>query len=291
MSTIPKIVIMMIVIVTPAVTPEVHGENPGNTPQSKNVWQTLEPGLELGVFLSPHVSETGDSLIRVLRIDPQRFEFRLLNASFPGQNQLLTAKEWCQRHGLVAAINASMYQEDYRTSVSFMRTKNHINNPKLSKDKTILAFDRRTPDVPLLKMIDRQCERFDEWKDKYETFVQSIRMISCKGTNVWSQQPQKWSTAVIGIDQKGRGLFIHIRSPYRTYDLINILLGLPLQISRAMYAEGGREAQVYVRSTDQEYEFVGSYGSGFDEGINNQYAHPIPNVVGIARREKPVETE
>jgi hypothetical protein len=221
-----------------------------------------------------------------LRIDPEKFEFRLLNASSPEQNQLLTAKKWCQRNGLVAAINASMYQKDYRASVSLMRTKNHINNPRLSKDKTILAFDRITPEVPLLKMIDRQCENFDEWKDKYYTFVQSIRMISCKGRNVWRQQSQKWSTAVIGIDEEGWGLFIHVRSPYSTHDLINILLELPLQISRAMYAEGGREAQLYVQSGDHEYELIGSYGTGFGEGNNTQYATPLPNVVGIARREK-----
>ncbi len=256
---------------------------------SKDGWQTLEPGLEFGVFLSPQLSETSDSRIRVLRIDPKRFEFRLLNASSPGQNQLLTAREWCQRNGLVAAINASMYQKDYRTSVSLMRTKNHVNNPRLSRDKTILAFDRTTPDVPLLKMIDRQCENFDDWKDKYHTLVQSIRMISCKGHNVWRQQPQKWSTAVIGIDHEGWGLFIHVRSPYSTHDLINILIELPLQVSSAMYAEGGREAQLYIQSGDQEYEFIGSYGSGFGENSHNQYAAPIPNVVGIARRKKPVE--
>jgi hypothetical protein len=113
-------------------------------------------------------------------------------------------------------------------------------------------------------------------------------MISCKGHNVWRQQPRKWSTAVIGIDEEGWGLFIHVRSPYSTHDLINILLELPLRISRAMYAEGGGEAQLYIRSGDHEYELVGSYGSGFNEN-STHYVSPIPNVIGIGRREKPVE--
>jgi len=286
---IKKTAIAIMVIMTAAITIEVYAENTGNLPSSDNVWQILEPGLEFGVFLSPRASETGDSRIRVLRIDPERFEFRLLNASSPGQNQLLTAKRWSQQNDLVAAINASMYQKDYQSSVSLMRTKAHINNPRLSRDKTILAFDRETPDVPLLKIIDRQCENFDDWKYKYYTFVQSIRMISCKGNNVWRQQSQKWSTAAIGIDDEGRGLFIHVRSPYSTHDLIDILMELPLRISRAMYAEGGREAQLYVRSGDHEYELVGSYGTGFGESNDNRYATPIPNVVGIARRKKPVD--
>lgn len=252
----------------------------------ENTWQQLEPGLEFGVFLSPQLSKTGDSLVRILRIDPRYFEFRLLNASSSEQNQSFTAREWCQGYNLVAAINASMYQKDYRTSVSLMHTKEHMNNPRLSKDKTLLAFDRKSPDVPLVKIIDRQCENFDDWKERYATLVQSIRMISCKGTNVWRQQPQKWSTALIGSDLAGKVLFIHVRSHYSTHDLINILLKLPLHISRAMYTEGGREAQLYVQSGEQEYEFIGIPSAGF-KAYNN--ARPIPNVIGIARRENPIK--
>jgi uncharacterized protein YigE (DUF2233 family) len=251
-------------------------------------WQVLEPGLELGVFAPPGIPSSQES-IYVLRIDPHRFAFRLLNASAPGQDQLLTAKAWCQHNGLVAAINASMYQKDYRSSVSLMQTRQHINNPRLSKDKAILAFDRRTPDVPLIKIIDRQCEPFADWRDKYDTFVQSIRMISCHGRNVWRPRPQKWSTAVIGIDRQGRGLFIHAREPYSPHDLINMLLALPLEIDRAMYAEGGREAQLYVHSGEYELELVGVYGVGFAENTGQQYVPPIPNVVGIARRAAPVK--
>ena len=121
-------------------------------------WQPLAPGLELGIFSAPLPSEIGDSKIRVLRIDPQRYQLRLLNASAFENGRPLSAKQWSQQNGLVAAINASMYQEDYKSSVSLMRTGAHINNPRLSKDMTILAFDRKTADVPLVKIIDRLAE-------------------------------------------------------------------------------------------------------------------------------------
>ena len=259
-------------------------KNAVSTEQSDSKWQELDPGLELGVFLSPIPSEIGDSLIRVLRIDPNKYQFRLLNASADGQGKLLSAKEWCHQNGLVAAINASMYQTDYRTSVSLMQTKNHTNNPRLSRDNTILACDRKISNFPLVKIIDRECEDFNTWKGKYGTFIQGIRMISCKGKNVWSQQPQKWSTAAIGTDRQGRVLFIHVASPYSTHDLINILKQLPLRISRAMYAEGGSEAQLYIKTSCEEFEFTGSYEAGVNEDISRVYALPIPNVVGIAVR-------
>ena len=257
---------------------------PGSPARSDSQWQQLDPGLELGVFPSPHRSEIGDSLIRVLRVDPKKYAFRLLNASAPGRGKLLTAKQWCHQNGLSAAINASMYQTDYRTSVSLMRTKHHTNNPRLSRDNTILAFDRQRPGVPLVKIIDRECEDFNTWKIRYGTFVQSIRMISCKGHNMWSPQPQKWSTAAIGTDRQDRGLFIHVASPYSTHDLINILKHLPLGISRAMYAEGGPEAQLYIRGSVQEFEFTGSYGTRLNGDRHSENALPIPNVVGIALR-------
>jgi hypothetical protein len=245
-------------------------------------WQKLADGLELGIFLSPQRAEYGDSMIRILRMDPQHFELKLLNASSSKDGRPLTAKQWCRRNGLVAAINASMYQTDHKTSVSLMRTKSHVNNPRLSKDKTILAFDRQASNVPKVRIIDRQCDDFDRLKTKYGTLVQSIRMISCKGENVWRQQPKKWSTAAIATDHRNRVLFIHVGSPYSTHDVINILQKLPLGINRAMYSEGGPQAQLYIRYGEKEHEFVGQFDLKLNDNINSPVFWPIPNVIGIS---------
>ena len=252
--------------------------------QVLNTWNLLETGLEFGVFSAPISSESGDSLIRILRIDPRQFEFRLLNASATPEREGMTAKEWSQRHQLVAAINASMYQADYLSSVSLMRTKNHINNPNLSKDKAILAFHPKSSKLPPVMILDRQCDNFDDWMPKYTTLVQSIRMISCKGANVWRHNPEKrWSIAAIATDKHGRVLFIHARSQYSTNELNSILLALPLQVARAMYVEGGSEAQLYVKSGEYECELVGAYGMSGFHPYNG--ARPIPNIVGIARKQ------
>jgi len=257
----------------------------GSNPDT--VWQKLADGLELGFFQSPHPSETGDSMIRVLRIEPARYTLKLLNASASDKGRPLSAKEWSRQNGLVAAINASMYQADLKASVSLMRTKNHINNPRLSKKyKAILAFDRHSPDVPPVKIIDidRQCEDFNIWEKKYKTLIQNYRMISCKGKNVWAPQTQKVSTAAIATDHLGRVLFIHVGSLYSTHDLINILKKLPLNIDRAMYVEGGPQAQLYINIGTHEYEFVGNYKIEIEENMNALFPRPIPNVVGISLR-------
>lgn len=251
---------------------------------AQNAWEVLEPGLELGVFPAPRPASAGDSRVRALRIDPARFRLKLLNASAPGQGKPLTARDWCLRNDLVAAINASMYQKDLRTSVSLMRTRGHVNNSHLSKDKAVLAFDPKSDGAPPVKLIDRGCEDFAAWKDRYTTLVQNIRMISCDRKNVWSRQPVQWSIAAIGLDRQGRVLFLHSRSPYSPHDLINILLDLPLDLAGAMYVEGGPEAQLFVRSGKRETELVGSYETGFFESDTNDHAWPVPNVIGVVRK-------
>ncbi len=247
-------------------------------------WQPLEPGLDLGAFGTTVPSASTDSPIRILRIDPERFGLRLLNASAEPQSEPKTAREWARRFGLVAAINASMYQEDHRHSVSLMRSRTHVNNPRLSRDNAVLAFDRLDAGVPPVQIIDRTCQDFDALRPRYGTLVQSIRMVSCNRTNVWSPGSERWSTAVIGTDRQGRVLFIHVQRPYSPHDLIDALLALPIDLQRAMYAEGGPEAQLYVASGDVEREFVGTHGTGVSVAAGTVPARPIPNVIGVERR-------
>lgn len=267
-----------------SVATEAQTADPDQQKKENTGWQQLSRGLELGTFLAPQPAAAGDSRVRVLRIDLNYYRLSLLNASRFENGVPLTPQKWCRQNGLTAAINPSMFQTDYKTSVSLMRTKSHINNPRLSKDMTILAFDRQNTDVPRAKIIDRQCDDFQFWKQKYGSLVQSIRMISCTGKNVWRPQARRWSTSAIGIDKQNRILFIHVRSHYSTHDLINILQKLPLNISRAMYTEGGPQAQLYINSGAKEFEFTGSYETSSTQSNNRSIPWPLPNVVGISKR-------
>ena len=276
--------LILIYLLAISVTVEAQSMAGEQKSRQKPGWQQLDKGLELGTFLAPQAAVNGDSLVRVLRIDPKYYQLRLLNASRVENGVPLTPKQWCRQNGLVAAINPSMYQTDYKTSVSLMRTKIHINNPRLSKDMTILAFDRQSAAVPPAKIIDRQCEDFQFWKQKYGTLVQSIRMISCAAKNVWKPQPRRWSTSAIGIDGQDKVLFIHVRALYRTHDLINILKKLPLNISRAMYTEGGPQAQLYINSGNKELELTGTYETSPNDANEGSISWPLPTVVGISKR-------
>jgi hypothetical protein len=278
-----KSLLILILVFISSITGRAQEENTHQEAKKASGWQQLDKGLELGIFPIPQSAQVATAHVRVLRIDPNYYRFRLLNVSAIENGLPMTPRQWCRQNKLVAAINPSMYQTDYKTSVSLMRTRTHVNNPRLSKDMAIFAFDKLSKSVPQAKIIDRQCEDYEFWKKKYGTLIQSIRMISCKGHNVWNQQPHRWSTAAIGIDEQDNVLFIHVRFPYSTYDLINVLKKLPLGIARAMYTEGGPQAQLYISSGNQEYEFVGSPDTGTDVTNEGSISWPLPNVVGISK--------
>jgi hypothetical protein len=243
----------------------------------------LEPGLELAVFDGPP-APAGDAKIRVLRADPARFSPALLNASSTAKRVPLTARAWAEKAGAVATINASMYQTDHLRSVSFQRSGAHVNNPQWSKDRSLLAFDPFDPKDPPVRLLDKDCDDFEAAKKKYRSLVQSIRMLSCDGENVWAKSERRWSTAAIGQDDKGRLLFIHARSPWPVHDFVDALMALPIGLSRAMYVEGGPEATLFVKAGKVEAEMVGSYETGFWEDDQNAEAWEVPNVVALLRR-------
>ena len=255
------------------------GKGPPSPPPA-DPWERLEAGLEIASFQS-RLAVAGDRRVNVLRIDPSRFRLRLLNASSEPGGRPRTVKDWSERLHLTAAINASMYQADMRSSVSLMLTRGHVNNPRVSKDKAVLAFDPLQDGLPPVQIIDRECQDFEELRGRYGTLVQSIRMVSCEGRNVWEPQQGAWSTAAIGVDKDGRVLFIHARAPHTTHDLIQVLLELPLRLKNAMYVEGGSEAQMFVQSGGRKLEFAGAIEDPPESVTAARLVWPIPNAIGI----------
>jgi len=245
-------------------------------------WRELQPGLELGRFVSPRPSDVGDSTVTVLRIDPAQYELRLLSAKLLKLEAGLPAPEWAARYGALAVVNASMFREDGLTSVAHMRSGEAFNNPTWSKDNAVFVARPRDAGLPGAQILDRTCGDVPRLSRRYDVVIQNIRMLDCAGRNAWAQQPRRWSTAALGQDGGGRMLFVHARSPWSTHDLIDVLLALPLDLKRLMYVEGGPEASLFVKVGGRvEVEAMGSFETGFFESDTNQRFWPLPNVIAV----------
>lgn len=246
-------------------------------------WQQLDEGLHYAEIDATIKSDIGNNNISVLKIDPQYYQFNLLTAK---QKKIkpLTAKKWASTYNQIAVINAGMYQQDHRTNVGYMRNFDNINNSRLNKNNTIVAFNRKDDSVSEFQIIDMTCQNWEELKDKYHSFSQSIRMVDCNQKNRWGKQAKKWSMAAIGKDTNGNALFVFSRSPYTVYDFIKMLLDAPIDLYNLMYLEGGPEASFYVDQNNIQIANMGSYETGFNENDDNNFFWRIPNVIGISKK-------
>jgi hypothetical protein len=246
-------------------------------------WRELEAGLLIGEFEFSKEHGSGNAKLLVLQVDPGKFSFKLLSAS-ENEGRRMTLREWSEKHGLVAAFNAGMYQEDGITSVGYMKNFKHINNGRLNKNKAVLAFGAIDPDLPEIQIIDRECQDFESLKGKYRTLIQSIRMVSCEQKNVWSPQAAAWSTLAMGMDKNNRVLVLFSQQPHAVHDLIEMLLALPISLYNAMYLEGGPQASLYLSAKNVTLEKFGNWEAGPDSHGAFQVSWPIPNVIGIVRK-------
>jgi hypothetical protein len=247
-------------------------------------WRKVDEGLSVAEFDSPMKSNAQDSRITIVRIDPKLYSFKLLCASEHGGTKM-TARNWCEKFSLIAAVNAGMYQQDGFTNVGLMKTFNHVNNQRLNNVyKAVLAFNRLEPKIPEIQIIDLKCQDFEMIGPKYQTLIQNIRMIGCHQENVWAKTNQLWGMAVFGIDKSGNALFIFTEAPYSGHDFANVLLSLPLSIFNALYLEGGFEANLFLSWNGVELERVGARETGFQEDSPRAVPRPIPNVIGITKK-------
>jgi hypothetical protein len=244
-------------------------------------WTRLAPGLEVARLAVPAARE---AVITVVRVDPARWRFSLLSAKLRGLDPAPTVSEWVERHGVTGAINASMYQEDGRTAVGYMREGRRLNNGHWNRHQAVFVAEPERGGPPA-QILDRTCQDARGQAARYRVVVQNIRMIDCRGRNVWQAQPRRWSTAAVGSDAGGRVLLVHCRTPLPAHELVDALLALPLELRRLMYVEGGAEAALHVRVNGRtEVSELGTFAEGGLLGQAARIALPLPNALGFAER-------
>jgi len=236
-------------------------------------WNALRPGLEYA--RTQLDARLGDRWLYVLRILPQRFRFTLLTGEATGKAPR-SASVWAREHGLVAATNAGMFHPN-GLPVGYAKAEGRVIQPMVTRDRCVFVFN-----ATRARIIDRQCETFTARVQP--NALQSIRMISCAGDNVWQQQDRQWSIACLAQDSEGRILFLHTRSPHSVHDFIDAIQALPLALTRCMYLEGGPEATLYANAGESEIERYGSFETAFNENDANGFAWPLPNVLGVVAR-------
>jgi hypothetical protein len=245
-------------------------------------WSELGRGLELGSFPLEGHGFTG-ARVHVLRVDPRLWELTL-HALPRGESEGYTAREWARREGLVAAINAGMYQMDYRTHSGYLAADGTVFSRGVNPYLSAAAFAPVDPASPPFRIVDLDEEPLAEVTARYRRVVQNLRMVKRPAENRWSPQGRRWSEAALGEDREGRALFIFCAAPLPLDRLIAALLELPLGLVAAQHLEGGSQAQLFVAAGGERLELVGDHEGAFPPSEQGRPARPIPNVIGVRQR-------
>lgn len=250
-------------------------------PAHAGTWSDVDTGLQIAVFSPPETPE-GPTVLVALRIDPNVWDFSLHTATGDGGTPL-SLGAWAERLGLTAAINASMYLPDVRTSTGYLRAGEHINNQRITtKFGSFFVADPDDPSLPGADLLDRTTDPWSERLPHYRMVVQNYRLISANRRILWPQGGPVYSIAAVGQDASGSIIFLHCREPMTAYDFATMLLTLPLDIRDVMYVEGGPQAGLLLHTQEQTRIWMGRHRADF-WGTGNAEA-PLPNILGVKRR-------
>jgi uncharacterized protein YigE (DUF2233 family) len=225
--------------------------------------------------------------IAILRIDPERWDLVVVARSQTGDPAGQTARGWARQHDLAVAVNAGMFAADHSLHLGYLEHRGQVLASGVAAYQSVAAFGPRRPTLPRFRIfdLDEPGLTIEAIRRDYASLVQNLRLIRRPGTNRWSQQDRRWSEAALGEDREGRILFVFSRAPFSMHDLDAQVLAAGIGVVALQHLEGGPEAQLYVHAGETEIELFGSFETGFREDDGNPAAWPIPNVLGVRRRE------
>ncbi len=253
---------------------------PSPQPMVSCPWQRLEAGLE---YVSLPLQKNLHAQLEVLRFSPKYFDF-VLHSISENNAAPQTLRNWAEKNNLVAAINASMYLPDGRTSTGYMRSHEYENNKRIAKAFGVffLAQPKDTKaNIPTATLLEKNTKNFEKILQQYHIAVQNYRLISAKRNILWSANGQKHSIAAVGMDTQGNILFLHCREPIEPSVFASELLRLPLQLGPVMYVEGGAQAGMVLRHEQKEFFWGGRHPADIFMGT---VGVALPNILGVVRK-------
>lgn len=256
--------------------------------RGKPIWLTLEPGLEYGEFRL----NDNEAKVTALRINPDYFDFVLGAVGQTGDAPKSLAS-WGKELDLKAAVNASMYLPDNRTSTGYMRSGEYVNNSRIAdRFGAFFVAGPRKPGLRGARILDREDADWRSIMEDYDIVVQNYRMTNAKRRILWSPGGPLYAISAIAQDGDGNILFLHCGAPAEAYDFVQQLLHLPLGVRTVAYVEGGAQAGLYINTESVKRELGAPHAPSFL--VTGNLKSALPNIIGIRskmgdKREKPLQ--
>jgi len=226
----------------------------------------------------------GDRVLTLVRASLDRYALRVLTPADGGPR---TAPDWMSAQHLAAVVNASMFTENGGRSTGMLvvdgAARNARDNPLFGG---FLAFGPRDGSPTLARVYGRGCPGTDvaALRHAWRNVVQSYRLLDCHGHAISWSDTKSYSAAAIGLDDRGRVVLVHVRTPYRMAVLARELAAPSLHLRSMLFVEGGPEASLVAHADGVDVSEMGSYETGFHESDDNRVFWELPNVIGLVAR-------
>ena len=243
-------------------------------------WQVLGRGLSFTRVEVLRDEETVETLA-VVKIDPAANAFRV----FHHRPQDIAA--WQQELKAVVVFNASYYSQDGQPVGLIITDGKPLGPPRNPKMRGMFVAEPKgmSPDLPRATILDLALTPIIHQKLPWTQGVQSFPLLLDAKQRIRVRQTDKTAhRTVIATDRHGNILVFNTHSAYFTlYDLAWFLKESAFEIDTALNLDGGREAQLIIKTKDFEYSSANSLGTQLGTLLDHKQ-YELPTVLAVFPR-------
>jgi uncharacterized protein YigE (DUF2233 family) len=243
-------------------------------------WRTLGKGLSFTTVQVFQDREAVDTL-SVVKIDPAFNAFRV----FHHAPQSLTA--WQEEIKAPVVFNASYYSPEGQPVgliVTDGKVLGPLKNPQM-RGMFVAEPQGMSPDLPRATILDLTTTRLASKDLPWRQGVQSFPLLlDSQGRLRVRKSDKRSNRTVIAADRQGNILVFNTGEDFFSlYDLARFLKASAFDIDSALNLDGGKEAQLYIKTRDFVYFSPPSWKSRLGNFLDSR-RFTLPTVMGVFPR-------
>ncbi len=230
-----------------------------------SVWEKIDDGFEVRSMQLDGQPYQGFTKVRILRIDPDRFQVRMIDSRTFGVDRM-EIKTLARRAQALAAINGGFFLPDYRP-LGFLIVDGREANPLRKADWGIFLMQNNRPRIIHTK------EFQNEWKVTQALQVGPRLVVDGKEKIMKKQAARR---SALGVTLNHQVILLNTEDTEAYFQDLARIFRLPaseggLECRDALALDGGGSAQMYA-----EYKSL-------NIDIPGQWA--IPNGIGVFKKQ------
>lgn len=242
-------------------------------------WRSLGPGLEFATMRGDPYCRRGSAAIALLRLDPARVSLRVFHCSRQPEGEPLPAIEWQRRLGAVAVFNAGQYYPDF-SYMGVLVSGGEVVSGKEHPEFHAALVAAPAAGGPQARVLDLDRVPLRVERGRWREVAQSFMLFDREGKLRVRRSELIANRTAVAEDGRGRLVIATTEGGYTLWEFGRLLARSSLGLSHAMSMDGGREAELCVRTPSFRYA---SYAR-WDEAERGESGVPLPAVIAVGLR-------